>query len=148
AEIHRVHAIGKGQEIHGRSVPATGAVSQLSLEWLPRRLAGRSKTVRSEAAQALMQFRVVTDQAAPGLVEIPDFLARHRFVRAYDVEAAAVSVAPVERRLHPGTRGHGPALHDLAHETREPLLADVHPGTDRALALLERGDQHMPLAVD
>src|SRR5262245_55957145 len=104
-KIERVHAVRADQVRACLSEPTTGAVAKLSVEAFPRAHAGRSKTVRAETANELMIGPVVSDQAALGLVEIPDFVARLGIVLVFDVESAAIAVTPAVRRLHRYTRG-------------------------------------------
>src|SRR5437764_1175791 len=109
-KIDRVHAVRADQArayltVQTPTEQTPRAVAKLSLEAFPRAHAGRSKTVRSEAANELMIGPVVSHQAALGLVEIPDFVARLGVVLVFDVESAATAVTPVERHLHWCPRG-------------------------------------------
>src|SRR5262249_15517013 len=104
-KIDREHATWEDQVFRIDILPSIGEVSKLSLEWLPRRVAGRSKTVRAEAANEMMVTLIVTEQAVLRVVKDPALVARLRLVSAPYVESAVVSVAPTDRKLHEGNIG-------------------------------------------
>src|SRR6516225_9080637 len=138
-EIDDVHTVGKGQVLGAARIPAIAAVSKLSRKLFSQLLPGRTKTVRSKAAERVMELLVVTKQAASRLVVVPNLLARFRIVQTFQVETPVVSVAPVQRRLHGAVQAKCRAVHGLADQVRRLLPILVGPGADRADSFLEWG---------
>src|SRR5262249_17261420 len=125
-KIDRVQAVRADQAaVVCLTPPITGEVTKLSPEAFPRAHAGRSKTVRAETAKELMIGPVVSDQAALGQVEIPDFVAWLGIVLVFGVESAGIAVTPVEvRPLHAYARGLEVAITlTIVHTKHRPFEA-------------------------
>src|SRR5262249_49886255 len=142
-KIDCVHAAGKDQVFAGLGPIGSAAIAELAREALLGFPSGRGKTVRSEAAEKLMEVGIVNEQPAPRVVIVPAFVAWLRVVDAEDVESSAISITHELGRLRPEERS---ALHRRALPRPEIDLLSVEVGSlDHADARLEALKQRTSL---